>query len=193
MSGRNLKIAAAVAIGVLLALLILARMRNYFPFIAALATFVIVWLALIPRRGAKKPAARRIGEEEQAVGELDDAAKRLDQLSREAPVPDRPLFRHMSELMGEIRDHHRKNPAHAELTRKFRKHVVGRMVEAVQNYVELAARVGRDQKDRLSQISTQLEGFVPVLEKIDRACLDNDLMALEINVEVLNEQLNRRP
>ena len=35
------------------------------------------------------------------------------------------------------------------------------------------------------------EGFVPVLEKIDKACLDNDLTALEINVEVLNEQLDR--
>ena len=31
-----------------------------------------------------------------------------------------------------------------------------------------------------------------MLEKIDRACLDNDITALEINVEVLNEQLDRR-
>ena len=32
---------------------------------------------------------------------------------------------------------------------------------------------------------------MPVLEKIDRACIEDDLMALEINVEVLDEQLGR--
>jgi hypothetical protein len=62
----------------------------------------------------------------------------------------------------------------------------------VAGYVRLAAQAGPDQKDRLAAISTQLEEFVPVLEKIDRACLDNDITALEINVEVLNEQLDRR-
>ena len=84
------------------------------------------------------------------------------------------------------------NPDHVRLTAKFRRHVVGRMVGSVKSYVELARRAGRDQKARLAAISTQLEEFVPVLEKIDRACLENDLTALEINVEVLNEQLNRR-
>jgi hypothetical protein len=33
--------------------------------------------------------------------------------------------------------------------------------------------------------------FCLALERIDRACIDDDLMALEINVEVLNEQLGR--
>ena len=193
MFGRSLKIAVGAALLVLLGLLILLKMRNFFPFVAAMATFLIVWLALLPGPKSSKTTARREGEDERAIGELDSAAKRLDQLSRDAPAPDQPLFQHMSGLLAGIRDQHMKNPSHAELTRKFRKHVVGRMVDAVQSYVELASRAGRDQKDRLTAISTQLEGFVPVLEKIDRACLENDLMALEINVEVLNDQLNRRP
>ena len=43
----------------------------------------------------------------------------------------------------------------------------------------------------LAEVSRRLADFVPVLENIDRACLDDDLTSLEINVEVLDEQLGR--
>ncbi len=191
MSTRPVKIAAVIALCVLIGMVVFLRMRNHIPLVAAMGTFVIAWLALLPAR-RPKGAATRSDEQQLAVDQLDHAAKRLERLARRAPAPDRPLFRRMAELMRQIQEHHRLNPSHASLTAKFRKHVVGRMVESVYNYVELATRSGQDQKDRLAAISTQLEEFVPVLEKIDQACLDNDLMALEINVEVLNVQLNRR-
>ena len=193
MIGRRVKFAAAISVVVLIGMLVFLRMRNHIPLVAALATFAIAWLAMRPPRDKAKSVARPETEEERAIVQLDRAARRLGDLARRAPIPDRPLFERMADLVGSIRDHHRLNPAHAEFTKKFRKHVIGRMVEAVYKYVELAGRAGRKKKDRLAAISTQLEAFVPVLERIDGACLDNDLMALEINVEVLNEQLNRRP
>ena len=193
MTGRPVKIAALIAVAVLIVMIAVLKMRNHIPFVAALGTFVIAWLAMIPVGRREKRAALPSGPEGAAIRELDEAAKELELLSQRGPAPDAPLFHRMAELMGQIRDHHIQNPSHADLTAKFRKHVVGRMVGSVRDYIDLAARTGAEHRDRLAAISTQLEQFVPVLERIDQACLDNDLMALEINVEVLNDQLNRRP
>jgi hypothetical protein len=70
------------------------------------------------------------------------------------------------------------------------------MVAAVAGYVDLARRArpaagDPAQEERLAGISRRLAGFLPALERIDRACLEDDLMALEISVEVLDEQLGR--
>lgn len=190
---RRFAAAALYGAAVFLLVLFLTRTVGRLPLIAGIATFVVAWIMMVLPRKSRKQAEAEIAEEVRAVSELDEAASRLQRMARQAPAPDRPLFRRLADLMGQIRDSHQLNPGHAELTRKFRKHVVGRMVGAVASYVELTRRAGRDEKDRLAAISSQIEEFVPVLERIDRACLDNDLMALEINVEVLNEQLNRRP
>ena len=196
MKSRATKLAALSAVIIFVLLLVVFKMRNYVPFAAAMASFVIVWLAMLPagmgRREKRAARARAKTPEGQAIEQLDKAAEQLGKLSREAPVPDRPLFTRMADLMGRLRDHHIQNPDHARVTDKFRKHVIGRMVDSVAGYVRLATQAGPEQKERLAAISSQLEEFVPVLEKIDRACLDNDITALEINVEVLNEQLDRR-
>lgn len=139
-----------------------------------------------PARGRKTHA-----ETDEAVQQLDRAADSMAAFALRAGAADRPLFEHMGQLLGRIRDHHTANPTHAERTRRFRKHVVGRMLESIGAYLDLMDRAGPDGQDRLADISHQLEGFVPALEKIDRACLDNDLTALEVNVEVLGDQIDR--
>ena len=190
-------LAAVLAISVFVVLVVFLRLRNWMPFVAAGAVWAGFMLATAkpPVRkgpgGAKDRAGRK--EENQAIDLLDQAAKRLRRLARKAPDHDVPLFQRMADLFDTLKEHHIANPAHVRLTRKFRKHVIGPMIGTVQDYVDLAGRTGPDQRERLSQISKQLEAFVPVLERIDQACLDNDLTKLEINVEVLNEQLNRRP
>ena len=104
----------------------------------------------------------------------------------------------MAELVAAIRRHHVANPGHVPRTRAFVRHTLPRMVAAVAGYVDLARRTdpGTTQGDpaarRLAEVARKLAGFVPVLENIDRACVEDDLMALEINVEVLDEQLGRR-
>lgn len=190
-------LAGVLAIGVFIALFGVLKMRNWMPFVVAGAVwgFVILATAKPPIRkgpgGAKDRAGRK--EEDQAISLLDQAAKRLRRLARRAPDNDIALFRRMADLFQTLKDHHIANPAHVVLTRKFRKHVIGRMLATVEDYIAIAKRAGPDQQERLAQISEQMGEFIPILERIDKACLENDLTALEVNVEVLNEQLNRRP
>lgn len=160
-------------------------------------TWVATFLLMTPGRPAKvedtAPSAPPLpADAATALAELDAAATRLSAMAASAPPADVPLFEHMADLTRTLGEHHRANPDHAARTAKFRKHVLGRIVGSVENYIDLTERAGGHDPDRLAGISSQLEGFVPVLERIDRACLDNDLTALEINVEVLNEQLDRK-
>ena len=188
---KRIVMAALFGGAVSLLVLVLMRTFSHLPLIAGVTTFLVAIVALTPSRRPKVEAATKTEADEAAL-ELDRATIRLHELAGDAPPPDRPLFHRLADLMGHIRDAHVKNPDHAGLTAKFRRHVVGRMVESVSAYVDLTRRAGPDQKERLAAISTEIEAFVPVLEKIEQACLDNDLTALEINVEVLNDQLNRR-
>lgn len=189
-------LAGGLAIGVFVVLVGVLKMRNWMPFVAAFAVwgFVILATAKPPVRKGPGGARDRKGrkEENHAISLFDQAAKRLRRLSRKALPQDVPRFQRMADLFDALKKHHIANPAHTVLTRKFRKHVIGRMLATIEDYIALAKRAGPDQQDRLTQISDQLSEFVPVLERIDQACLDNDLTNLEINVEVLNEQLNRR-
>jgi len=192
------KVAAVAAVCVFGVLVFFFRMRTWMPFALAAFTFAAVWLALPPRRRERQieadddPALSEGTEEEQAVAQLDGAAEQLRRLAHRAPGADKPLFEHLAELMARLSGHHRANPEHAERTRLFRRHMVGRMISSVSDYIDLAHRAGTGQADRLAAISKQLEDYVPALERIDRACLDNDMTALEISIDVLNEQLDRK-
>ena len=189
-------LAGVLAIGVFVALVGFLKLRNWMPFVAAGAVWAGVILATAEPRPRKGPggAKDRKGrkEEDQAISLFDQVAKRLRRMARKAPGHDVPRFQRMADLFETLKKHHIANPAHAVLTRKFRKHVIGRMLATIEDYIALAKRAGPDQQDRLGQISRQLAEFIPVLERIDQACIDNDLTELEVNVEVLSEQLNRR-
>ncbi|MEM6661326.1 MAG: hypothetical protein AAF666_04020 [Pseudomonadota bacterium] len=171
---------------VFLAMLRGLRLVNYMPMLAAIGTFFAVWIALRPSKKESEAPP------DSAVEELTQAGNRLMEFAKNCPPADVPLFQHLAKLIRVLRDHHRASPDHIERTRSFRRHALPRMIGAIEDYLDLARRAGSDQDDRLAEISRQLEGFVPVLEKIDKACIENDLIALEVNIEVLNEQLDRR-
>lgn len=190
------KTAALVAAIVVFAMLVFGlRMFNWMPFVASGLTWLFVMLGTAPvpvkkgPGGAKDRAGRKA--EDQAIAELGQAARRLKRLATRAPEKDRPLFQKMADMVQTIREHHIARPAHVTLTAKFRRHVLGRIVQSVADYVDLARRSGPEQRGRLDQISDQLANFVPALEKIDKACLENDLTELEIHVDVLGDQLDR--
>lgn len=191
---RGTSLAMWAAFAVFLALFLVLRLRNWVPFAMAGFTFVAIWLGTLPVRGRsdRKIDAAPDGETGEAVRELDAAAARLREFARRASPADRVLFEHLAGLLGRIAGHHRANPGHAQRTRIFRRHVVGRMVRSVADYMDLCRRAGPDQSERLAEISRQLEEYVPALERIDRACIDNDLTELEISIDVLNEQMKRR-
>ena len=142
---------------------------------------------------------------------LAEAGRELDALAAEAPAADADAIRRMAALVEAIRAHHEASPGHVPRTRSFVRHTLPRMVEAVGAYVDVARRAGPAagdparpdpgrpdrgrpdpaRADRLAEVSRRIRGFVPALEKIDRACVEDDLLALEISVEVLDEQLGR--
>lgn len=197
--GRVQLRAGLVALAIFLLLLLGLRLRNWLPFVAAAAVYLALlwyWRAEPPGdRPARRPVALPDGVSrgayDEALAALLTAERELAVLTGEAPAQDAPTIRRMVELVGSIRAHHEANPAHVPRTRAFVRHTLGRMVAAIAGYVDLAGRTGPDRDERLAEISRRLQGFVPVLERIDRACIDDDLMALEISVEVLDEQLGR--
>lgn len=192
--GTHLK-AGLAALGVFLMLVALLRVRGLFPFIAAAAIYLgLLWAwrkPPIPPRRVVLPEGMSRVDYDAALEALAGASQELRALAVAAPAEDVVLIRRMAELVEAVRVHHEANPGHLLRTRSFVRHTLGRMVAAVAGYVDLAQRAGPDRDDRLAAVRQRLEGFVPVLERIDRACIDNDLLALEVSVEVLDEQLGR--
>lgn len=183
-------LASFAALAVFLLMVFGLRMVN----MAAVLVPAAVWLGfffVFYKPEKKQSLPKRTRPKGEAVLDLEQAADRMNVLAKRASAADEPLFTHMAGLLRRIRDHHEANPDHAERTRRFRKHVVGRMIQSVSDYLDLSERAGTEQQDRLADVSNQLESFVPALEKIDRACVENDLTALEVNVEVLGDQIDR--
>ena len=58
--------------------------------------------------------------------------------------------------------------------------------------IKAGVSAGQRLKGELDRVNDERSAFFAALEKVDRACLENDLDALQISVEVLNEQLDRK-
>lgn len=128
-----------------------------------------------------------------AVVALDAAAGELTQLEPRAPVGDRGLFAGMGGTLRRIASHHRKDPRDLRHTRRLLRHDLSRIVETAKAYVDLSARArGGADAERLAALSAQIHSYAPALERIERACFENDFMQLEVEAEVLSEQLARR-
>lgn len=187
--------AAVAAIAIFVLLVAVLRMRNWIPFATAGAVYLGVLLSTWPIRKRRKEIALPDGiaraDFVEAIEIMTKAAGRLRDAARKGLSVDRPMFMHMADLVEAIRTHHEANPLHIQRTRTFVRNTLPRIVDIVANYLDLHQRAGSDHYGRLSDVSRQMQDFVPVLEKIDRACVENDVMALEINVEVLNDQLDR--
>lgn len=196
MAGRRTQIIAAIgALAVFLVLLIGLRLRGWPPFILAALTYASLLWAVQRRPAKARPVPLPDGisrtDYDAALATLQKAAHDLRALAERAPASDRARLHHMAALIGTIRKHHLANPAHLSRTRIFVRHTLPRMVAVIADYVDLASRALAQDEARLAGIRERLESFIPVLEQIERACLNHDLMALEISVEVLDEQLGR--
>ncbi|MEM0987234.1 MAG: hypothetical protein AAGK00_00015 [Pseudomonadota bacterium] len=194
---RSKKVATWIAVigGILsfMAIAGLLRFHAWLPLVGGTTVALLLLGALWPRRLPAPPAPKEVTEDpvQEVLDRLMAGADCLSTYARAAPSADAPLFTRMAELLEQIRAHHVANPSHATTTRRFVQHVLGRMLSQIANYMDLVNRAGPEEGQRLADISRQFEGFVPVLERIDKACLANDLDELEISVEVLNQQLDR--
>lgn len=122
---------------------------------------------------------------------LSEGADLLRQYARLGDVREARLFNRLADGTTRILDHLRANPSHLPVIHRFTRHGLARLIQMITDYAELKRRALPEHQDRLAQILKGLEAFLPALDRIDKACLENDLDALEISVEVMAEQIDR--
>ncbi len=126
-----------------------------------------------------------------AAAGLAAAGERLRVAAGAAPAQDRGDLSDMADHVLSIRDLILADPADYRLARPFITFYLPRIVETVETYVGLAQRARGAQSERLAELGRRIKDFGPVVRKIDKACLDNDLEALEAEVEALGFQVKR--
>ena len=185
---------AAIAAGVAtIAAIFFFRMRGI-PVLAGagvvyLGTLVMLW----PKPGVPQivlPKGIRKADFKGVETALEEAGKLLGGHARLGSHRERALFERMSALTDRILSHLRANPSHLGVIQRFTRHGLARLIQMVTDYAELKQRALPEHRDRLDGILVQMETFLPALERIDRACVENDLDALEISVEVMSEQMD---
>lgn len=154
------------------------------------------FLLIIPRRYRPEEIVLRAHvsqtDMQNAGAALKGHALRLDRLLRSLPDQDRPAIENMSAHLMSIRDNVLKDPDDYRLTRRFITTYLPNMVRTVESYAQLAGQGSGDQSDRIATLGQQIREFGAVIEDIDRACIENDLAALEAEVDALGTQLSRR-
>lgn len=153
-------------------------------------------LLIIPKRrradeiqlGARVSAA----DMQNAGAALLEHARTLETTLDKLPELDAQAVGEMAAHIRSIRDNVLRDPDDYRLTRRFISTYLPNVVQTVETYADLAARTTGEQAERLSHLGAQIRGFNKVVEDIDRACIENDLAALESEVDALGAQLNRR-
>lgn len=187
-------LAGTAAAGAFLGLYAGAALAWWAAVLAGLAVYSAVLLIVEAERPAAPALASGVTDAElrEAIDRLTDAAARVRAAALKARGPEKTTFRRLAELLEAIRGHHIADRRDFRHTRPFIRTQLERMVGAIEGYVDLDARARGANRERLEDVRERIEGFVPALEKIDQACLENDFVALEVQVEVLGEQLERR-
>lgn len=129
----------------------------------------------------------------QSAGEaLSDSAKRLTDTIAKLPEADATAVEEMAQHILSIRENILRDPEDYRLTRRFITTYLPNMVQTVETYAGLTGRTKGAQSERLDALGAQIRAFAPVVDQIDRACIENDLAALESEVDALGTQLSRR-
>ena len=127
-----------------------------------------------------------------ALGEaLAEGSQRIARAADAVPKEDRSVIAEMSERLRAIHKNVEADPKGYRSTRRFATNFLPVIVSTVESYGALASRAGPEHADRLNEIGRQIGAFAPVIQQIDRATLEHDLVALETEVSALSTQLNR--
>ncbi len=128
----------------------------------------------------------------QAADALTDASTRLGQSAEIAPATERPALEQMSDHLQSIRQSVIDDPDDFRAARPFINVYLPKIVQTVENFVKVADQATDSSADRLRILGERIRAFEPVVHRIRSACLENDLKALELEVDVLSESLDRR-
>lgn len=156
-------------------------------------TLAMLWPKRKPRKQRKTvlPKGVRKADFLRVDAGLTESVQLLRDHARIGSHREAVLFRRIADLVERIREHLHGNPAHLSVIHRFTRHGLARLIQMVTDYADLKRRVLPEHQMRLHKVLSQMETFIPALERIDRACVENDLDQLEISVEVMAEQLDR--
>ena len=163
--------------------------------LALAAVIYVALLLLIPRRRpldevmlTDQVSAQDIAR---ATDALTNAAYRLNEAGKIAPTADRAGLADMSKHLTSIRELIRVDPKDHRKTRLFIGDFPPQIVTTVESYVSLAKLANGDNAVRLAEPGSMMLGFAPLLQKSDRACIENDFTALAAQVAAVQFQLKR--
>lgn len=192
--GPRQLLAAALASAAFLALFLKAGLVWWL----ALGLAVLVYgalLLMIPRRRplsevmvSDQVSAQDIAK---ATAALTAAINRLDAAAKAMPQGDSLSLGEMSRHLASIRELIKADPRDFRQTRQFVGYFLPLIVTTVESYVELAKLAQGENATRLAELGKVIQGFAPVVQKIDQACIENDFTALEAQVSALQFQLKR--
>lgn len=119
------------------------------------------------------------------------AADRLEVSAQKVDEDERAMIQSMLDHVLSIRTQIIADPEDYRRARRFISSYLGHMVETVERFAELSQKSRGRHEDRLAPLATRIEAFVPALERIDAACLENDFIGLEAQVDALAAQMKR--
>lgn len=126
-----------------------------------------------------------------AAEALADASQRLGSAAERAPATDRPALTDMARDLQSIRQSVMEDPADFRAARSFVNVYLPTMITAVETYVKVAGQASGDTAVRVRGLGDQIRGFGPAIRRIQTACIENDLNALEVELTVLSKTLGR--
>lgn len=119
----------------------------------------------------------------QAAAEL-RAASKAKRMDAETAV----ALEKMAQLLDAIADSYRQDPRDLKHSRSFVQHHLPKIRTAVQDYVALGGLALTEQaQQRLVQVGATIRGYVPHIQSIYDACLENDFAKLELETSVLGD------
>lgn len=192
--GTRQILAALMASAAFLALFIAADLVWWLA-LGLAAVIYAALLLLIPRRRplTEVMVSDQVTAEDiaRATEALKDAALRLGEAAKRAPEADRAGLVDMSRHLSSIRELIRADPRNYRQTRQFISYFLPLIVTAVESYMGLAQLAQKENAARLAELGSLIKGFLPVVQKIDQACIENDFTELEAQVSALQFQLKR--
>ncbi|MBM7069726.1 5-bromo-4-chloroindolyl phosphate hydrolysis family protein [Actibacterium sp. 188UL27-1] len=122
---------------------------------------------------------------------MDNAAYRLLNAVLRIPEEERGTVEAIIDHVRSIRQQVSIDVEDYRRARRFITSYLGNMVDAVESYADLSEKSRGQHSERLAPLAERINSFVPALQKIDAACLENDFLALESQMEALDFQMKR--
>ena len=164
----------------------------------ALGLAVAVYGAMLLVIGRKRPleeirlsARTSAADIQAAAAALENAGDRLVRAARTAPDTDRDPITEMADNVLNIRKSILEDPEDYRPARAFVNVHLPNIVQTVETYVKLSQNARGDAAARVAELGREIRGFAPVIDRINAACIENDLRALEVEVAALSQQLDR--